>query len=240
MSLIRWALFVACACSAAAQSKRPEDLAVGKILVTPHDAPDPLFAESVIVLVQYSGTGALGLMINKRTTVPISRALEGVSSASKHSEPVFVGGPVQLDTVFALARAAVRPEGAEEVFGNIHFMSTKAALEKALANAPVTVTADPAAAASGADVLVTDTWTSMGQEDDGLDRVRPFRPFQLNAELVALASSEAIVLHCLPAHRGDEITDEVMDGPRSAVWDEAENRLHAQKALLVWLLERSK
>jgi ornithine carbamoyltransferase len=103
----------------------------------------------------------------------------------------------------------------------------------------VTVSADPIAAASGADVLVTDTWTSMGQEDDGLDRVRPFRPFQLNADLLAKADSEAVVLHCLPAHRGHEITDEVIDGPHSAVWDEAENRLHAQKALLVWLLERS-
>jgi ornithine carbamoyltransferase len=105
--------------------------------------------------------------------------------------------------------------------------------------ASLTMTADPAAAASGADVLVTDTWTSMGQEDDGLDRVRPFRPFQLNAGLLSLANSEAVVLHCLPAHRGHEITDEVIDGPHSAVWDEAENRLHAQKALLVWLLERS-
>jgi ornithine carbamoyltransferase len=106
--------------------------------------------------------------------------------------------------------------------------------------ASVTVTADADAAAAGADVLVTDTWTSMGQEDDGLDRVKPFRPFQLNARLAGLADSEAIVLHCLPAHRGEEITDEVMDGPVSAVFDEAENRLHAQKALLVWLLERSR
>lgn len=106
--------------------------------------------------------------------------------------------------------------------------------------ASVTVTADADAAAKGADVVVTDTWTSMGQEDDGLDRVGPFRPFQVNERLVALADPEAVVLHCLPAHRGDEITDEVMDGPASAVWDEAENRLHAQKALLVWLLERSR
>ncbi len=105
--------------------------------------------------------------------------------------------------------------------------------------ASVTVITDPKAAASGADVLVTDTWTSMGQEDDGRDRVGPFRPFQINAGLLARADSEALVLHCLPAHRGDEITDEVIDGPHSAVWDEAENRLHAQKALLVWLLEHS-
>ncbi|BBZ39348.1 ornithine carbamoyltransferase [Mycobacterium conspicuum] len=105
--------------------------------------------------------------------------------------------------------------------------------------ASVTVTADADKAAAGADVLVTDTWTSMGQEGDGLDRVKPFRPFQVNQRLVDLADPEAIVLHCLPAHRGDEITDEVMDGPASVVWDEAENRLHAQKALLVWLLERA-
>lgn len=105
--------------------------------------------------------------------------------------------------------------------------------------ATVTLTDDPIAGAAGADVLVTDTWTSMGQENDGLDRVRPFRPFQVNSDLLAHADSEAVVLHCLPAHRGHEITDEVLDGPQSAVWDEAENRLHAQKALLVWLLERA-
>jgi len=105
--------------------------------------------------------------------------------------------------------------------------------------ATVTVTTDPQAAADGADVLVTDTWTSMGQENDGLDRVRPFRPFQVNTALLGRANDDAVVLHCLPAHRGDEITDEVIDGPQSAVFDEAENRLHAQKAMLVWLLEHN-
>lgn len=105
--------------------------------------------------------------------------------------------------------------------------------------ATVSVSADPMAAVDGVDVLVTDTWTSMGQENDGLDRVRPFRPFQVNADLLKRADPDAVVLHCLPAHRGHEITDEVIDGPQSAVFDEAENRLHAQKALLAWLLERS-
>ncbi|MBU8817901.1 ornithine carbamoyltransferase [Mycolicibacterium goodii] len=104
--------------------------------------------------------------------------------------------------------------------------------------ATVTLTEDPKAGADGADVLVTDTWTSMGQENDGLDRVRPFRPFQVNADLLKLADPAAVVLHCLPAHRGHEITDDVIDGSQSAVFDEAENRLHAQKALLVWLLEK--
>ena len=102
------------------------------------------------------------------------------------------------------------------------------------------VLADAHAAVDGADVLVTDTWTSMGQESDGLDRVTPFQSLQINAELLHRASGggekKITVLHCLPAHRGAEITDEVIDGPASAVWDEAENRLHAQKALLAWLL----
>lgn len=102
----------------------------------------------------------------------------------------------------------------------------------------VEVISDPRVAVAGADVLVTDTWTSMGQEDDGLDRVGPFRPYQINSGLLALADPAAIVMHCLPAHRGEEITDEILDGDRSVVLDEAENRLHAQKAVLIWLLEQ--
>ncbi|ASW54724.1 ornithine carbamoyltransferase [Plantactinospora sp. KBS50] len=98
------------------------------------------------------------------------------------------------------------------------------------------VLGDPVEAARGADVLATDAWTSMGQEGDGLDRVTPFWPYQVNAALLRVAAPGAIVLHCLPAHRGEEITDEVLDGPQSAVFDQAENRLHAQKALLAFLL----
>lgn len=99
------------------------------------------------------------------------------------------------------------------------------------------VLTDPQSAVDGADVLATDSWTSMGQEGDDRDRVSPFRPLQINTALLERAAPGAIVLHCLPAHRGLEITDEVLDGPASAVWDEAENRLHAQKALLTWLLD---
>jgi ornithine carbamoyltransferase len=95
---------------------------------------------------------------------------------------------------------------------------------------------DPYEAVEDADVVATDTWTSMGQENDGLDRITPFLPYQVNAKLLAAARPDAIVLHCLPAHRGEEITDEVMDGPASALFDQAENRLHAQKALLAWLV----
>jgi ornithine carbamoyltransferase len=102
----------------------------------------------------------------------------------------------------------------------------------------VAVLRDPAEAVAGAHVVATDTWTSMGQESDGLDRITPFQPYQINAALLAKAAPGAIVLHCLPAHRGEEITDDVLDGPASAVFDQAENRLHAQKALLAWLLDQ--
>lgn len=94
-------------------------------------------------------------------------------------------------------------------------------------------------AVAGADAVATDTWVSMGQEDEAEARETPFVPFRLDSAALALAAPDALVLHCLPAHRGKEITAEVLDGPQSAVWDEAENRLHAQKALLTWLLERS-
>jgi putative transcriptional regulator len=104
-------------------------------LVAPRGALGPPFAESVILLVRYSETGALGLMLNRRTTVPISRALSGMEGAAGHSDPIFVGGPVELDTVFALARAPRKPEAATEVFGNIYFIATKTALETALRGA---------------------------------------------------------------------------------------------------------
>jgi ornithine carbamoyltransferase len=102
--------------------------------------------------------------------------------------------------------------------------------------ATVSVHRDPAEAVAGADVIYTDVWTSMGQEAEKAEREAQFRPYQVNGDLLSKAGSDAIVLHCLPAHRGEEITDEVMDGPQSAVFDEAENRLHAQKAIMVDLM----
>jgi ornithine carbamoyltransferase len=100
-------------------------------------------------------------------------------------------------------------------------------------------TADAIAAADGADVLATDTWVSMGQESEASDREAPFVPYAVTEQLLGKAKPDAIVLHCLPAYRGKEIEAAVIDGPQSVVWDEAENRLHAQKALLSWLLARS-
>jgi ornithine carbamoyltransferase len=95
---------------------------------------------------------------------------------------------------------------------------------------------DPDAAVSGADCVVTDTWVSMGDRD-GKHRHNVLQPYQVNGALMARAKSDAIFMHCLPAHRGDEVTDEVMDGPQSVVFDEAENRLHAQKGLLAWCMQ---
>jgi ornithine carbamoyltransferase len=100
-----------------------------------------------------------------------------------------------------------------------------------------TVFDDPVQAGKGADVLATDVWVSMGQADDPA-RVAALAPYQINGDLLGGAGPDAIVLHCLPAHRGEEITAEVIDGPASVAWDQAENRLHAQKALLAWLLEQ--
>jgi ornithine carbamoyltransferase len=105
----------------------------------------------------------------------------------------------------------------------------------------ITLTDDPKAAAEDADVLATDTWVSMGQETaSSAERIAALAPYRVDADAVALAAADAIVLHCLPAYRGMEISADVLDGPRSAVWDQAENRLHAQKALLAWLLERQR
>jgi ornithine carbamoyltransferase len=98
---------------------------------------------------------------------------------------------------------------------------------------------DPHAAADGADVLSTDTWVSMGQEGEKDDRSAPFLPYAVDEAALGRAADGAVVLHCLPAYRGKEIAAAVIDGPQSVVWDEAENRLHAQKALLTWLLERA-
>ncbi|WP_051620037.1 ornithine carbamoyltransferase [Haematomicrobium sanguinis] len=104
----------------------------------------------------------------------------------------------------------------------------------------VLVTNDVKLAATGADVIATDTWVSMGQEDEKAERTAIFQPFAVTKEVLALGAEDAVVLHCLPAYRGFEIEADVIDGEQSAVWDEAENRLHAQKALLVWLLAETK
>ena len=100
----------------------------------------------------------------------------------------------------------------------------------------VSVSHDPHSAAAEADVIYTDVWASMGQEEEAAERRKTFAPFQVNAELMTSAGDQACFMHCLPAHRGDEVTDEVIDGPRSIVFDEAENRMHVQKAIMAFLI----
>jgi ornithine carbamoyltransferase len=103
------------------------------------------------------------------------------------------------------------------------------------AGARIVVTREVAEAATGANVLYTDTWTSMGQEAEAARRQQDFAAYQVNADVLRLARADAVVMHCLPAHRGEEITSDVIDGPQSVVFDQAENRLHVQKGVLVWL-----
>lgn len=109
---------------------------------------------------------------------------------------------------------------------------------KARANgARIDILPDAAAAIAGADIVVTDTWVSMGQ-DHAEAKIAAMMPFQVNEALMAKAKADARFLHCLPAHRGEEATDAVLDGPQSMIWDEAENRIHAQKSILLWALGR--
>lgn len=136
-----------------------------------------------------------------------------------------------LCTKLGLSFAAGVPEGYEP---------DSAITERARQDSEVLITNNPAEAAKNADVLYTDVWTSMGQEEESAKRLQVFPPFQINAELMAHAKPDAIVLHCLPAHRGEEISAEVMNSPQAKVFDQAENRLHAQKAILLWLMENGR
>lgn len=125
------------------------------------------------------------------------------------------------------------PEGFKPDAG----VQAKAEEDAGASGGRITILDDPAEAVAGAHVVCTDTWASMGQESEHEARKQAFQSYQVNAALLGKARPEAIVLHCLPAHRGDEITDEVMDGPQSAIFDEAENRLHVQKAILTLLMK---
>jgi ornithine carbamoyltransferase len=100
----------------------------------------------------------------------------------------------------------------------------------------IEISREPAKAAEDADILYTDVWISMGQEKQAKTKLKKFKPYQINDKLLSVAKPSAVVMHCLPAHRGMEITAEVMDGKQSVIWDQAENRLHIQKAILEWLL----
>ena len=115
-----------------AQSMRPEDLAQGKILITPRDAPDPHFSNSVIILAHYDQSGALGLMLHYKSDLPIQRALKGIAGAEQRTDPVYIGGPVELPVVFALLRSRTTPAGVSFVTGDLYLMTTKQSIGTAL------------------------------------------------------------------------------------------------------------
>lgn len=147
------------------------------------------------------------------------------------------GNNVTHSLLLAGAKAGMHVRAATPPgFEPIPMVVQRAAEIAADSGGSVEVMNDPKAAAEGAHVLSTDVWASMGQEAEADERALVFPAYQLNQGLVDLASDDVCVMHCLPAHRGQEITDEVIDGPRSVVWDQAENRLHSQKALLLFLL----
>jgi ornithine carbamoyltransferase len=169
---------------------------------------------------------ALGdlLTIRERAGSLAGRVLTYVGDGNNVAHSLLLAGAKMGMTVRIAAPAGFEPipqivQRASEIAGD-----TGGAIE---------ILSDPQSAVKGANVVYTDAWASMGQEDETEERTLVFRPYQVNRALTDLADPDAIVLHCLPAHRGLEITDEVLDGPASAVWDQAENRLHTQKALLL-------
>ncbi|THV28488.1 ornithine carbamoyltransferase [Glycomyces paridis] len=164
-------------------------------------------------------------------TIAEHKPLKGASIAYLGDAAFNMGN----STVIACSMAGMHVRiGAPEGYQPAEAILERAAQINAATGGSVTVTADPVEAVAGADVVSTDAWVSMGQADSA-KRFGDLHRHQLNEELLAHAADDAIVLHCLPAHRGEEITDGVMDGPHSRVFDQAENRLHAQKALLAWL-----
>lgn len=164
----------------------------------------------------------LTIQEHKGRLAGLTVAFLGDAACNMGNSWALAGATADMNVVFGC------PEGywpAAEVREQVDFMR----------EGHVTVTDDPVAAVDGADVVVTDTWISMGKEEEAEARRAIFAPYAVTSDLMAHAKPDAIVLHCLPAYRGSEISAEVLDGPQSVVWDEAENRRHAQKAILTWL-----
>ena len=161
------------------------------------------------------------------TVMEHGKALPGLELAWLGDGNNVLNSVVEAAGLFKFNLRIAVPEGYES---DSSFMAVANA-----AGANVTLTRDAREAVAGADVVVTDTWVSMGQEH-AHNKMAAMMPYQVNASLMATAKSDAVFLHCLPAHRGEEVTDAVIDGPQSLIWDEAENRLHAQKSILLWCL----
>jgi ornithine carbamoyltransferase len=166
------------------------------------------------------------IVADLQTIIEQGKALPGLELAWLGDGNNVLNSLIEAAGLFKFNLRAGVPQGYESDAGFI---------ERArAAGATITVTRDAAVAVRGADVVVTDTWVSMGQ-DHAHNKIAAMSPYQVNPELMAGAAGDALFLHCLPAHRGEEVTDAVIDGPRSVVWDEAENRIHAQKSVLRWV-----
>ena len=166
------------------------------------------------------------IMADLQTVIERGKALPGLELAWLGDGNNMLNSLIEAAGLFRFNIRAGVPQGYEPDAG---FVARAQA-----AGATITLTRDPAAAVRGADVVLTDTWVSMGQ-DHAHNKLAAMAPYQVDARLMAAAKSDAAFLHCLPAHRGEEVTDAVIDGPQSAVWDEAENRIHAQKSVLRWV-----
>ena len=166
------------------------------------------------------------IVADLQTIIEHGKALPGLELAWLGDGNNVLNSLIEAAGLFKFKVRAGVPQGYESDAGFI---------ERArAAGAPITVTRDAAEAVRGADVVVTDTWVSMGQ-DHAHNKIAAMSPYQINSALMAGAAGDALFLHCLPAHRGEEVTDAVIDSPQSAVWDEAENRIHAQKSILRWV-----
>ena len=161
------------------------------------------------------------------TVIEHGKALPGLELAWLGDGNNVLNSVVEAAGLFKFNLRIAVPEGYESDSSFIEIAKA--------AGAHITLTRDAREAVAGADVVVTDTWVSMGQEH-AHDKMAAMMPYQVNERLMATAKSDAVFLHCLPAHRGEEVTDAVIDGPQSLIWDEAENRLHAQKSILLWCL----
>jgi ornithine carbamoyltransferase len=161
------------------------------------------------------------------TVIEHGKALPGLELAWLGDGNNVLNSVVEAAGLFKFNLRIAVPEGYESDSSFIEIAKA--------AGAHITLTRDAREAVAGADVVVTDTWVSMGQEH-AHNKMAAMMPYQVNERLMATAKSDAVFLHCLPAHRGEEVTDAVIDGPQSLIWDEAENRLHAQKSILLWCL----
>jgi len=196
--------------------------------------------EAVVQLAEHASVPVINALTDKEHPCQIladAQALRMHKGDLKGLKVAFVGDGNNVFASWAHFAARVQmelvlvcPEGYEGDGAILEFARKKG-------QGRITVTHDIEAGLAGADAVYTDVWASMGQEEEAAQRAKIFAPYQVNAQLMALAEEDAVFMHCLPAHRGSEVTDEVMDSPQSIVFDQAENRLHAQKAILVTLLQ---